>query len=271
MLHTLKDLEGFTVHASDGDIGEITDSFFDDQQWAIRYLVVETGSWLESKKVLLSPISIKHVDREAKTLMVSISREQVKNSPDVDTQKPVSRQYEVDYLGYYGYPYYWGNTGLWGGYPSPYMIAPGYASAAAQAAEGIDAPDMFADVEAMRHRDQDHHLRSSHAVTGYQLEATDVAFGHVEGMLVDTNTWAIRYLIVNTSNWWVGHLALIAPQWIKEVSWVTSKFYVDLTQQQVKDAPIFEPDMPLTREQEHEIYRHYRREGYWLDQKSTKQ
>jgi hypothetical protein len=194
MLHPLKDFVGFTVHATDGDIGETKDLFFDDKQWVIRYLVVETGSWLASKKVLLSPMSIQHVDIEEKKITVSISKEQVKNCPDVDTQQPVSRQYELNYLGYYGYPYYWGNTGLWGGYPSPYMIAPGYASVAPQPDEGIDAPDMFADIKAIQHRDQDHHLRSCDAVTGYQLEATDGELGHLAGMLIDTETWAIRYL-----------------------------------------------------------------------------
>lgn len=112
MLHTLDDLKNLAIHASDGDIGQTKDFYFDDKHWVIRYLVVETGSWLFSKKILLSPISIKELDQEDKTLSVSISREQVKNSPDIDTEKPVSRQYEVDYMGYYGYPDYWGSTGI---------------------------------------------------------------------------------------------------------------------------------------------------------------
>lgn len=245
MLHTLKDLEGFAIHAADGDIGAIKEFYFDDKQWVIRYLVVETGHWLASKKVLLSPISIKNVNLEGKTLTVSISREQVKNSPDIDTQKSVSRQHEVDYLGYYGYPPYWGNTGLWGGYSSPHMIAPGYSSVAPQPDEGID---MFADADAIRHRNQDRHLRSSLAVMDYHLEATDGDLGHLQGMLIDTDTWAIRYLIINTSNWWLGHQVLIAPTSIKEVSWGTSKVYVDMTQQQVKGAPLFDPDIPFNDE-----------------------
>lgn len=265
MLHTLRELESFAIHATDGDIGETKDFYFDDKQWVIRYLVVDTGSWLASKKVLLSPISIKHVNRDDKTFAVAISREQVKNSPDIDTQKPVSRQYEVNYLGYYGYPNYWGYSGLWGGYSSPYMIAPGYASVAPQPDNGVDVTDMFADVDAVRHRDQDHHLRSSLEVTGYHLEAKDGDLGHLEGMLIDTDTWAIRYLIINTSNWWLGYQVLIAPQWIKEVSWETSKIYVDMTQQQVKDAPTFDPTIPFNREHEKGIHLHYGRRGYWED------
>jgi hypothetical protein len=258
MLHTINDLKNLAIHASDGDIGLTKDFYFDDKQWAIRYLVVETGSWLFSKRILLSPISIKELNQENKTLTVSISRSQVKNSPDIDSEKPVSRQYEVDYMGYYGYPHYWGNTGLWGSYPSPYMMAPGYYSVAPQP-DDFDAPDMFADVNAALSRDKDHHLRSSDAVTGYHLDAIDGELGHLQGMLIDIDTWAIRYLIINTSNWWLGHLVLIAPKWIKEVSWPTSKIYVDMTQQQVKDAPTFDPSVPFSLEHEQSLQTHYGR------------
>ncbi|MFT7524948.1 MAG: hypothetical protein ACI9LY_000080 [Arenicella sp.] len=255
MLHKLKELEDFEVHATDGDIGHTTEFYFDDKQWVIRYLVAETGSWLESRKVLISPISIKNLNQKEKKLTVAISREQLKNSPNIDTQQPVSRQHEVNYLGYYGYPPYWGNVGLWGGYPSPYMIAPGYRGMAPQPDEEIDDP--------VRKNDQDHHLRSSSAVSDYHLETNDGDLGHLQGMLIDTDTWAIRYLIINTSNWWLGHLVLIAPQWIKEVSWANAKIYADMTQQQIKDAPVYDPDIPLSREYETKIFLHYGRNAYW--------
>ena len=249
MLHTLNDLEDCSIHATDGDIGLTKDFYFDDKQWVIRYLVVETGFWLASRKILLSPISINNLNLEDKIITVSISREQVKNSPDIDTQQPVSRQREIDDSS-----------------PYPYMIVPGYSSVAPQPDEGLDAADMFADVEVIRTRDQDRHLRSSHTVTGgYHLEAKDGDLGHLQGMLIDIDTWAIRYLIINTSNWWLGHSVLIAPQWIKEVSWLTSKIYVDMTRQQLKDAPLFDPNIPFNREHEKGLHLHYGRNGYWED------
>jgi hypothetical protein len=263
MLHTLKDLESFAIHATDGDLGLVNDFYFDDKQWVVRYLVVETGSWSESKKVLLSPISIKHLNREDKTLTVFISMDQVKHSPTIDTEKPVSLQFEVDYLGYYGYPFYWGGTSLWGGYPIPQMIAPGFSIETSDDEHGIDLQDIFADVDAMRYRDQDHHLRSSNVVIGYHIEAADGEIGHLQGMLIDTETFAIRYLIINTSNWWLGHLVLVSPQWINDVSWVNSKICVDLTQQQVKGAPHFDPAITFNRENDEAIHRHYGRTGYW--------
>jgi hypothetical protein len=259
MLHTLNDLKNLAIHASDGDIGLTKDFYFDDKQWVIRYLVVETGSWLFSKKILLSPISIKELSKEEQTLTVTISRDQVKSCPDIDSEKPVSRQYEVEYMRYYGYSHYWDNTGIWGSYPSPNMIAPGYYSVAPKT-DDLDSPDNFADVDAALSRDNDHHLRSSDAVTDYHLDAIDGELGHLQGMLIDIDTWEIRYLIINTSNWWLGHLVLIAPKWIKEVSWPTSKIYVDMTQKQVKNAPTFDPSEPFNLEHEQSLQAHYDRD-----------
>src|SRR5471032_1189559 len=110
MLRSLKELENFAIHATDGNIGHVKDFYFDDESWVIRYLVVETGTWLSSRKVLISPVQIGRPDLTKKVIPTSITKEQVKNSPDIDTEKPVSRQDEARYLGYYGYPYYWGGA-----------------------------------------------------------------------------------------------------------------------------------------------------------------
>src|SRR5271170_6267835 len=114
MLRSLKDLEDYAIHATDGVIGHVTDFYFDDDAWVVRYLLVETGTWHSSRRVLISPIAIGQPNWVERILPVSITREQVKNSPEIDTDKPVSRQHEVQFLGYYGYPYYWAGDGLWG-------------------------------------------------------------------------------------------------------------------------------------------------------------
>ena len=112
MLHTIKELERYAIHATDGGIGHVRGVYFDDESWVIRYLVVDTGGWFANRKVLVSPMSVVHVDRLERTLSVSITRQQVKDSPDIDTDKPISRQHESGYLGYYGYPDYWGGGGF---------------------------------------------------------------------------------------------------------------------------------------------------------------
>ena len=265
MLRSMNDLEDCVIRATDGIIGQVKDLYFDDKAWVIRYLIVDTGTWLSSRKVLISPIAIGHPDWTGKVLPVSITKEQVKNSPDVDTKKSVTRQHETTYLGYYGYPYYWGGAGLWGAGMYPGMLMTGYAGAGAPSP--IVRPEVEeanARAEAARHRDDDPHLRSCKAVTGYHIEATDGDIGHVHGLLVDEDTWAIRYMIVDTSNWWLGHQVLIAPQWIAALSWSDATVSVNVTRQAVKDAPAYDPAVQLDRHQEIGIHKHYLRPGYWV-------
>lgn len=262
MLRSMKDMEGYSIGATDGIIGQVKDFYFDDDTWVIRYLVVETGAWLASRRVLISPIGIGPPNWSEKIFPVSITQEQVKGSPNLDTDKPVSRQQEMGYLGYYGYPYYWGGAGLWGGGLYPGLMIPSPDNSGITA-DSRDAPTEQAKVDAETDSQRHPHLRSGNAIMKYDLHATDGDIGHVQGLIVDDTTWAIRYLIINTSNWWLGHQVLIAPKWIGAVNWIDSKVSVDLTQQAVKDAPGYDSTSGLNREQEVRIYKHYGRVGYW--------
>jgi hypothetical protein len=263
MLRSIKELESYTVSATDGDVGGVKDCYFDDEAWVVRYLVVGTGEWLKSRRVLISPLAIGHSTWSGKTLPVSITREQVKNSPDIDADKPVSRQHEIGYFGYYGYPYYWGGSGLWGEAAYPGTMLTGIGS------DGIDGEYKNLHENAVSadgsYRPTDQHLRSCNAVSKYHVHASDGDLGHVEGLLVDEKTWSIRYMIVGTSNWWLGHSVLISPQWIDDVSWINEKVSIDLTRQAIKDAPVFDSTVQLNRDHELGIYKHYGRTGYWSE------
>lgn len=264
MLRNTRDLLTYTVSATDGIIGHVQNFYFDDEAWVIRYLLVDTGTWLSRRKVLISPIAIGHPNREEEVLPVSMTKEQVKNSPDIDTDKPVSRQHEMQYLGYYGYPHYWGGSGLWGSSSNPNLLMPGYTGFApeTEVAEA-DATAAYTRFEALHQQNDDPHLRDCEAVLKYRLETSDGDLGHIEGFLIEDETWAIRYIIANTSTWWVGHQVLISPQWIKEVSWYDATISVNLTRQAVKDAPPYDPAVSLDREHEISIYDHYAQAGYW--------
>lgn len=267
MLRSMKDLENYAIHATDGIVGHVKDYYFDDKVWVIRYLIVETGTWLSNRKVLISPIAIGHPNWADKILPVSITKEQVRNSPEIDTEKPVSRQQEMDYFGYYGYQLYWGDAGLWGGGIYPDMLMPGYGGAV-MTPQTLRADVLMANEKdkAERHKDDDPHLRSCKAVIGYHIKAIDGDIGHVQGFIVDEVTWAIRYIIVNTSNWWLGHELLIAPPWIRNVSWAESSAYVNVTRQILKDAPPYDSATQLDRTEESRIHGHYGRPGYWADE-----
>ena len=265
MLRSVKELEGYAISATDGSIGKEKDFYFDDSAWVVRYLVVDAGSWLADREVLISPFSVGKPDWSGKLVPVSLTREQVKNSPPIDTDKPVSRQHEMGYLGYYNYPNYWGGTGLWGegAYPGLMLSMP-YAGPDVAYARARIANDRL-ETQAVEERlaESDRHLRSCNAVKGYHILATDGEIGHVQGFLMDEFTWAIRYMVVDTSNWWVGHQVLVAPEWIESVSWSQSRVSINLTRRSIQDAPVYDPDMPLNRQEEMDIYTHYRRPAYW--------
>ena len=162
MLHSVKHLYGSKLGASDGDIGHVKDFLFDDQSWVVRYLVADTGDWLPGRQVLISPHAFVSLDWTGKLLLLRLRRKQIENSPSIELHKPVSRQYEEAYYRYYGWPYYWEGSGLWGlsGFPIlelPPTPLPGEpASASGRAPESADA-----------------HLRSTQAVNGYHIQASD--------------------------------------------------------------------------------------------------
>ncbi len=265
MLRNIKELEDYAIGATDGHIGHVKDLYFSDDSWVIRYLMVNAGPWLLGRNVLISPISIHDANWAERVLPVSLTKEQIKKSPGVDTDKPVSRQHEVDYLDYYGYPYYWGGGGMWGAGLYPYNMTPGYGAYGLRTADDDSELAAYARDERVRHRNDDPHLRSCNAVKGYAVHARDGEIGHVSGMLIDEKTWAIRYVIVDTSNWWMGHQVLVSPQWITSVDWADSSVTVDLSRQSIKDSPPYESTYDINRERESRLYDYYGRPGYWAD------
>jgi hypothetical protein len=260
VLQSVNELKGQAIQARDGELGVVDQFLFDDERWAIRYLVVETGKLL-GRKVLISPISI---DRKQKSdgLTLALTKEQIRNSPDIDTDKPVSRQHETQYFDYYGYPYYWGGRSMWGGTaypvgdPSPTGSLGFPDRIQGQAGTAATARPQPAEKE-------DPHLRSTKEVIGYYIEATDGNIGHVEDFLIDDDVWAIRYIVVDTVNWWPGKKVLVAPQWIKDVSWTESRVYVNLTRERIKNAPEYDPTALLDRAYEDKLYEHYGSPKYW--------
>jgi len=260
MIHTFEQLQACVIEAQDGSIGQVTDLLFDDKSWVVRYLVVETGSWLQSRKVLISPISVIACHWNAASIEVALTRQQVKDSPDIDVHQSVSRQQELSYLSHFGYPMYWGGVGIWGAgvYPGGLMAGFDLVPVTLDLANAVAEPDVK-----NQQPPDDPNLRSVHSVIGYQIQAKDGDIGHVAGMLFDDKQWTIRYLALDTSNWWLGHELLIPPQWAIEIDWASAKVMVPLLRQTLQDAPHYHSDLLVNRELEHDIYRHYGRPAYW--------
>jgi hypothetical protein len=256
MLRNVNHLKGFAIRATDGEIGTVEQFYFDDESWAIRYLVVNTAGWLSGRLVLVSPIALRQTEWQSKRLDVALTKKQIEDSPSIDTHKPVSRQHEALYMGYYGYPYYWSGPYLWGraSYPAGLTVR----KEAVTQAEALQAR--------AGKESADSHLRSTNEVIGYHIEAADGEIGHMADFIIDDETWAIRYLEVDTRNWWPGKKVLVSPQWIEQVSWPVSKIFVHLSRETIKNGPEYFESMPITREYENRLYSYYGRPAYWLQQ-----
>jgi len=236
MLDKAKTLTGYSLHSLDGEIGKVKDFYFDDRDWTIRYLVADTGEWLISRKVLISPHSLAGVDRDQGSITVKLTKDQIEHSPTLNRDKPVSRQFEQAYLGFYGLPMYFGFE------------------------HGRVKAGQFSQTR-KKHGDPD--LRSTHDVSGHHVEASDGEIGHVEDFLIDDQTWAIRYLIIDTRDWLPGKKVLISPKWIERVSWSEKQVVVDLTREAIQQAPEYTDGVAVTRDLETALHRHYNRPGYW--------
>lgn len=231
MLCSAKDLKNWEVAARDGDIGKVREIYFDDRRWTVRYLVVDTGGWLSGRRVLLLPHVVERFDAERQRLVVTLDRKEVEDAPGIDTDRPVSRQQELAQYDYYGLPYYWSGTGLWGAAAYPPAFG-GFGTAQPP----LSAQDAGADPGSDRLQEDDAHLRSSKAVTGYRIAARDGEIGHLEDLLFDDRSWEIRHAVVETRNWLPGPQVLLAPADIEQIDWAERHLRVRLTREQVKAA-----------------------------------
>jgi len=245
MLNKATTLKGYKLDSLDGEFGEVKEFYFDDNHWTIRYLVANTGNWLTGRQVLISPHALVAAIKAEEHIAVNLTKKQIEESPSLNSEKPVSRQFEESYYGYYGWPMYWNGPFMWGPYP--------YISRDREQWKKSTRGE----------KAWDPHLRSTDAVQGHNIHALDGEIGHVEDFIIDDETWAIRYLIVATRNWWPGKKVLISPQWIERVSWSESKVFVNVSRETIQQAPEFPADALVTRDYETRLYRHYHRQGYW--------
>jgi len=226
MLRSIKQLYGNKLGASDGEIGHVKDFYFDDQNWTIRYLVADTGTWLPGRQVLLSPYSLGRLDQAEKVFRVNLTRKQIEDSPSIDSHKPVSRQYEEEYYRYFGWPYYWEGSGLWGLSGFPILELP--------AEPLLREPATMIGPQTER---ADSHLRSTQAVNGYHLRSGDETIGHVCNFMMDAGNWAIGQLVVKTGHRFSGTEILIPTKDVERISYEESTVYVSLTKEAVEQSP----------------------------------
>ncbi len=245
MLRSVKDLQGYAIRATDGEIGKVKEFYFDDQSWTVRYLVADTGGWLTGRLVLIAPNALGKADTVDELLPVSLSREQVENSPSIYEDQPVSRQYEASYYDYYGWPYYWGR---------PYPLgAPGAYPTVAGLGMNVPPAQERAD-EVGQEEGGDPHLRSTEDVIGHSIQARDGDVGHVEDFVVDDETWTIRHIVVDTRDWLPGKKVLVSPQAIEEMDWGQAYVRVNLQRDDIENGPEYDRSALDDQEQYTRLY-----------------
>lgn len=263
MLHSIQEMHGYTIQARDGEIGTADQFLFDDQQWTIRYLVVDTGGWLSGRRVLISPISIQASNWNEQVIGLTLTKQQVEQSPGIYMDLPVSRQKEAELAQYYGYEPYWGGAGYWGSglYPGPLLYA--YPTVPARPVAPTVPEEATTKQEVDTREQGDPHLRSTREVRGYTIQARDGEIGTVDDFLVDDETWVLRYMVIDTGGWWSGKKVLVAPEWIRTISWERSDVEVNLLRERIKHAPEFDPYTPVSRDYEKQLYEYYEQPTYW--------
>lgn len=224
MIRSIEQLYGDKLGASDGEIGHVKDFYFDDQSWAVRYLVADTGSWLTGRQVLISPHAVGSLYQPGKLLLLKLTKKQIEDSPAIESHKPVSRQYEAEYYQYYGWPNYWQGDGLWGTTGSPMPLVP-------------PLPAGSATAQRPPHKRADAHLRSTQAVDGYHLKTTDGLAGHISDFMMDDQSWAIHELVVKTGHRLSGKEVRIPVGKVIRISYEESTVFVNLTSADVEQRP----------------------------------
>ena len=234
MLQVIAALKGFAMEATDGRIGTVAEFLFDDATWKVRWLVVESGTWLKGRKLLVHPPAVTYAGLEDQRFDVKLTNAQVESSPTLQEHQPVSQQMQDRVYDHYGWEPTW--DGVYPGdvvcaMASP-MMAPAYFGLGIDSERNSDIVD---------EPDGDPHRRSVVEVIGYHIQALDGDIGHVENVLVDNEDWSLQYFVVDTSDWWCGKRVLIAMQAVKGVEWPAWHIHLDLSREQVRTSRVWDP------------------------------
>ncbi|HVM47676.1 MAG TPA: PRC-barrel domain-containing protein [Candidatus Acidoferrum sp.] len=253
MLKRMKELEGARLEALDGEIGRLRDFCFDDRTWAVRYVVVEVGLWPKERLIVISPAQGVKLTMSGR-VQVALTKRQIRVSPSIDADKPVSLQFQAEYYEHSNWPAYRDRPCLWG--PVPRRGPSGYRLSE----RSIASPHLEAG---------DPHLRSANEVSRYSIQALDHKIGHLEDFILDPEGWVVRYLVADIRSWFPGKRVLLPSLWISWISWPESKVYADLDRESIKHAPEYKPSARITREYETDLFGHYGREPYWAHDSNT--
>ncbi len=246
MLRSVRNLEGYEIIAKDGTIGKVHEFFFDDQTWTIRYIIIDTGLWLEDRRVLITPQDLESLNDEEETLVVNLTKKQIEDSPRIEEHMPVSRQKELDLIEHYNWTDFWPGLGMH--LPETALII----------SREMTEKRVFEGTEE-REKHGDPHLRSTREILGYHIHAKDGTFGHVADFIVNDQPWQLHFLVVDTKNWlpW-SKKVLIAPRWLERIEWADREVFINLTKEKIEHSPEYDSSKFVSKDFEDKIIQYFK-------------
>jgi hypothetical protein len=252
MMQVISALKGFAIDATDGGFGTVVDFLFDEVSWKVRWLVVDCGTWRDGHKVLIHPSAVSSIDFEDECFEVNLTKAQIEASPDEFEDLPVSRQAEMRLFEHYGWDPAWSGSNVLsasGAMASPWMTPPYFGFGSTE--NPIDEATVA----------EDSHLRSFEEIVGYRIHARDGEIGHIENFMLDGSSWSLRFLIVDTSNWWFGARVLIVPSSVTNIDWSDRRIHVDASLDDIKTSPVWDPLVAFTEIEAKRLLHHYNSSG----------
>lgn len=236
-------ITGFSILAKDGEIGRVSDLYFDNQQWVARYLIIDTGEWLAGRQLLLPPMAIQSIDWDNKSIFLNLSKDQIEASPAIAFGEQITQQWERDLFANLGWSGYWNGDKLWGKNDVPDASFRPSVEIAGQDTP-IEQPSS--------------HLTRAVEVIGYRVQGLDDGLGNISDLLVDDHSWEIRWMMVDTRPWWFGGNVLVNIKAIDRMATDTKSIHVNLTKEEVRDCPELQIGETLTIQEEQDLMENHK-------------
>ncbi len=281
MIWNSNQLMDCTYLAFDGYVGPCRDLYFDDQEWVVRYFVLETNN-TGTTRALISPFAVGKTDLKQREIHIALSSSKIKNSPEISIDLPISRQHEIALRRYYEWPEYLGqdsetDTLMAKGIDEPFPPTEDLSSPIPGQIDSPDSDKILSDTteEILPEEPVDDNLteadfglpeedvqysttlRSAMEIKGYRIQTTDGDHSSIAELLIDDSDWSIKYLVINLQNSHSDEFVLLTLHFVKAFDWGSSRLFCTLSQQQLQNAPRFIPNQKIDTEYERSILRYY--------------
>ncbi|MCF3942003.1 PRC-barrel domain-containing protein [Oceanobacillus alkalisoli] len=228
MYHFTSVLQTYNIDATDGEMGKIKDIYIDDNDWKIRYAIVDTRKWLPERKVLLPPSIFIGVNPENESMEVEYDKSTIKNSPPVPEGTDLTRDKENQLFKYFGWTRYWSDDVILSGEKRPLGRV---GSNEEEWYERMEDPLYDADEGELRRHHRDNNLRSHEEIMNSRAHGKNGKLGKVVDFIYDDD-WKVKYIVLTSNNVMTNDYYPYPIERITSVDWFEGDVYLDETVEQ---------------------------------------